>query len=67
VIERDNNQGTAAADKRIYLIDLRKFAPDGTLEKTLVLDLMNIDDPAGISLPGRPVTSGSGRRSRSRT
>ena len=60
VIERDNNQGAAAADKRIYLFDLRKFAPDGTLEKTLVLDLMNISDPAGISLPGRPGDIGLG-------
>jgi hypothetical protein len=59
-IERDNNQGPAAADKRIYLFDLRKTAPDGTLEKTLVLDLMHIDDPGGISLPGRPGDIGLG-------
>jgi len=60
VIERDNNQGAAAAIKRIYVIDLRKTAPDGTLEKTLAVDLMNIADPAEISLPGRPGDIGLG-------
>jgi len=54
VIERDNNQGAAAVIKRIYEVDLRDVAPDGTLVKHLAADLMNIADPAGISLPGRP-------------
>jgi len=60
VIERDNNQGAAAQIKRIYVIDLRKLAPDGTLEKTLAVDLMHIEDPAGVSLPGRPGDVGLG-------
>ena len=30
------------------------MAPDGTLVKHLAVDLMNIADPAGISLPSRP-------------
>ena len=60
VIERDNGQGTTAALKRIYMVDLRKVAADGTLEKTLAVDLMNIADPAGISLPGRPGDIGLG-------
>ena len=34
--------------------------PDGTLVKTLAVDLMNIADPAGISLPGRPGDIGLG-------
>jgi hypothetical protein len=59
-IERDNGQGTAAQVKRIYLVDLRKIAPDGTLEKRLAVDLMDIADPAGISLPGRPGDIGLG-------
>jgi hypothetical protein len=60
VIERDNNQGSAAAIKRIYLVDLRKVAEDGTLAKTLAVDLMHISDPAGISLPGRAGDIGLG-------
>jgi hypothetical protein len=60
VIERDNNQGSAAVLKRIYVVDLRKVAADGTLEKTLAVDLMNIADPAGLSLPGRPGDVGLG-------
>jgi hypothetical protein len=60
VIERDNEQGATAAIKRIYEIDLRRVNLDGTLVKTLVVDLMNIADPAGISLPGRPGDIGLG-------
>jgi hypothetical protein len=60
VIERDNEQGATAAIKRIHEIDLRRVNPDGTLVKTLVVDLMNIADPAGISLPGRPGDIGLG-------
>ncbi|NUR77448.1 MAG: esterase-like activity of phytase family protein [Thermoleophilia bacterium] len=60
VIERDNGQGTAAQIKRIYEVDLHKVNPDGTLVKTLAVDLMNIADPAGISLPGRPGDIGLG-------
>ena len=41
---------------------LRRVNPDGTLVKTLVVDLMNIADPAGISLPGRPPVHRPGRR-----
>jgi hypothetical protein len=59
-IERDNNQGAAARIKRIYEIDLRRVNPDGTLEKTLVVDLMNIADPDRLSLPGRPGDIGLG-------
>jgi hypothetical protein len=60
VIERDNNQGAGATLKRIYVVDLRKVAADGTLEKTLAVDLMNISDPSGLSLPGRPGDLGLG-------
>jgi hypothetical protein len=52
VIERDNNQGTAAQVKRIYEVDLHELAPDGSLAKTLVVDLMNLFDPEHISEPG---------------
>ncbi|GAB3864898.1 hypothetical protein GCM10027610_114040 [Dactylosporangium cerinum] len=42
IIERDNGQGATAKFKRIYLA---KKKNNGTLEKTLVADLMNIADP----------------------
>ena len=45
VIERDNGQGDAAKFKRIYLADMRDRDHDGTLDKTLVADLMDIANP----------------------
>jgi hypothetical protein len=60
VIERDNNQSAAAQIKRIYVVDLREVAADGTLKKTLAVNLMNIADPASISLPGRAGDIGLG-------
>jgi glycerophosphoryl diester phosphodiesterase len=60
VIERDGAQGPAAKVKRIYAIDLWKLDTDGSVAKTLVVDLMNIGDPSGLSLPGRPGDTGLG-------
>jgi hypothetical protein len=51
VIERDNNQGEAAAFKRIYIVDLGDRAEDGTLTKRLVVDLMSITDARGLTTP----------------
>jgi len=45
VIERDNLQGDAAVVKRIYLADRRDRDHDGALDKTLVVDLLNIANP----------------------
>lgn len=45
IIERDNSQGDAAALKRIYLADRRDRNHDGVLDKTLVVDLLNIANP----------------------
>ena len=45
VIERDNLQGSTAAFKRIYLVDLSDEDGDGYVEKTLLVDLMNVRDP----------------------
>lgn len=45
VIERDNLQGDDAAFKRIYLADLRDRDGDGYVEKTLLVDLMNLANP----------------------
>jgi hypothetical protein len=51
VIERDNGQGPTAAFKRVYKVDLRQVAPDGTLPKTLVADLMQITGDKGLTTP----------------
>jgi hypothetical protein len=60
LIERDDAQGPAAQQKKIYLVDLRKVGADGYLEKHLVLDLLRIPDPGGVSLPARPGEFGVG-------
>ncbi|MCK2217430.1 esterase-like activity of phytase family protein [Actinomadura sp. ATCC 31491] len=54
VIERDNAQGDAAQVKRVYLADRRDRDGDGTLDKTLVADLLNLADPRGLA--GAPGT-----------
>jgi hypothetical protein len=61
VIERDSRQGEAAEFKRIYKVDLREVAPDGTLQKELVVDLLFINDVAGITTP-EPGAIGFGPR-----
>ena len=60
LIERDDAQGAEARQKKIYLVDLRRVDADGFLEKRLVLDLLAIPDPNGISLPPRPGEFGVG-------
>jgi hypothetical protein len=60
VIERDNNQGTAAAFKRVYLVDLRRTDAQGFLVKNLVVDLLAIADPNQISLPAQTGDIGLG-------
>jgi hypothetical protein len=58
VLERDNNQGPAAAWKRAFVI--RTPGHDPVIEKRQVLDLLNIRDPHLISLPARPGDFGLG-------
>jgi hypothetical protein len=60
LIERDDFQGNESLQKKIYLIDLRRVGTDGYLEKRLVLDLLQIRDPDGISLPARKGEFGVG-------
>jgi hypothetical protein len=60
LIERDGTQGEQAKQKKVYLIDLRRVGSDGYLEKQLVVDLLRIRDPAGVSLPARPGEYGVG-------
>jgi len=45
IIERDQNQGDAATFKRLYLADKRDRDHDGAMDKTLVVDLLEIADP----------------------
>lgn len=56
VIERDSLFGDAAVVKRLYLIDLEATDGDGILEKRLLIDLLDIDDPRdlGGELRGLP-------------
>jgi hypothetical protein len=60
LIERDDAQGVDARQKKIYLVDLRRVDAAGFLDKRLVLDLLRIPDPDGISLPPRPGEFGVG-------
>jgi hypothetical protein len=60
LIERDDAQGADARQKKVYRVDLRRVGADGYLQKRLVVDLLRIRDPAGISLPPRPGEFGVG-------
>ncbi len=56
IIERDDFQGLASGanpprQKKLYLIDLSETDADGVLKKTLLVDLLDIDDPADIGGP----------------
>jgi hypothetical protein len=54
LIERDSLFGAAAVVKRLYLINLNVTDENGILEKRLLVDLLDIDDPKDIGgdLPG---------------
>jgi len=56
VIERDNGQGGASVFKRIYLVDLRDSDEDGWVTKRLLVDLMDVSNPSGLSPYGDPFT-----------
>ncbi|MEV5412770.1 esterase-like activity of phytase family protein [Thermopolyspora sp. NPDC052614] len=45
IIERDSAEGDAARTKRIYLADIRDRDRDGTMDKTLVADLLDLANP----------------------
>ncbi len=50
VLERDNTQGADAAFKRIFKVNLNDLEADGhTLKKTLVADLLAIQDVNGLT------------------
>jgi hypothetical protein len=59
-LERDNFEGTKAVHKRGFVVDLRATKRDGSVAKREVIDLLDLADPAEISLPGRPGDIGLG-------
>jgi hypothetical protein len=60
LIERDDFQGAQALQKKIFMVDTRRVDGSGELVKRLVLDLLHIPDPDGVSLPARPGEFGVG-------
>ena len=46
VLERDDFDGEAAVSKRVYRIDLDRTDRSGMLAKTLVVDLLKLDNPS---------------------
>jgi hypothetical protein len=53
-IERDAEQGAAAALKKIYLVDLEEFDEAGHLRKREIADLLHITNPAGLGYGKNP-------------
>jgi glycerophosphoryl diester phosphodiesterase len=56
-LERDNFEGLAARHKQAFEVTLTR---DGALPKRRLADLLDLRDPAEISLPGRPGDIGLG-------
>lgn len=54
IVERDDFWGEKSVTKRIYEINLNKAEKDGFLAKKLVVDLLKIDNPAGIGIKKDP-------------
>lgn len=52
VIERDNDEGEEAEFKKIFKIDLSQIDENGFVEKTEVVDLLNIEDPKDLNGDG---------------
>ena len=52
VIERDGRQAAEAAFKKIFKVDLSEVNDDGFVEKTEVVDLLNIADPDDLNGDG---------------
>ena len=52
VIERDNNQGDAAAFKKIFVVDFKRADSAGYLVKHEAADLLQIEDPHDIGRLG---------------
>jgi hypothetical protein len=51
VMERDDFEGAQARFKRVYAVNLDRPDSDGFVIKHEVVDLLDLADPAGVSLP----------------
>jgi glycerophosphoryl diester phosphodiesterase len=51
VIERDAGRGLDAIFRRVYVVDLRATPADGSLVKSIAVDLAAVPDPDLVSLP----------------
>jgi len=52
VIERDGGQGAGALFKKVFLIDISVVDADGFVQKTEIVDLLNILDPLDLDGDG---------------
>ena len=52
VIERDSLEGQDARIKKIYKVDFEQLDADGFMQKTLVADLLDINDPHDLNQDG---------------
>ncbi|WP_320670465.1 esterase-like activity of phytase family protein [Patulibacter defluvii] len=53
VLERDDFEGAKALVKKLFVVDLRRTNPDGSLVKTEVADLLRLRDPGvTVATPG---------------
>lgn len=52
VIERDSGEGKKALVKKIYRVDFRQLDAEGFLRKSLVADLLQINDPHDLNQDG---------------
>jgi hypothetical protein len=60
VMERDDLEGVQARFKRVYAVNLDRPDSDGFVIKREVVDLLDLADPAGVSLPAHPGDRGLG-------
>lgn len=57
VVERDSGERDKALLKKVYRVDLEQLDEDGFLHKTLVADLLNINDPHDLNQDGNTLFS----------
>jgi hypothetical protein len=62
VIERDNNQGAAAAFKKIFIVDFTQVDAAGYLRKREVVDLLRIV-PTSVGVGSSPFLTQQGHES----
>jgi glycerophosphoryl diester phosphodiesterase len=62
VMERDDFEGADVRRKTVFLVNLRRRDANGFVAKREVVDLLDLRDPAGVSLPRQPGDRGLGFR-----